>query len=81
MRKAVGHVNKELRGALLGHDGADQVGLDRKMCSLDGTPNKSRLGANAMLGVSMALARAAAEVLGMPLYRYLGGVNTKDLPG
>ena len=58
----------------------DQVGIDTAMIELDGTPNKGRLGANAILGVSLALAKAAAEALGMPLYKYLGGVNTKELP-
>ena len=61
-------------------DALDQVGIDTAMIELDGTPNKGRLGANAILGVSLALAKAAAEALGMPLYKYLGGVNTKELP-
>jgi enolase len=80
VRKAVGHVNKELRGALLGHDGADQVGLDRKMCSLDGTPNKSRLGANAILAVSLAAAHATANEKGLGLYRHLGGEAATGMP-
>jgi enolase len=80
VRKAVGHVNKELRGALLGHDGADQVGLDRKMCSLDGTPNKSRLGANAILAVSLAAAHATANEKGVGLYRHLGGEAATGMP-
>ena len=80
VRKAVGHVNKELRGALLGHDGADQVGLDRKMCSLDGTPNKSRLGANAILAVSLAAAHATANEKGVGLYRQLGGEAATGMP-
>ena len=80
VRKAVGHVNKELRGALLGHDGADQAGLDRKMCSLDGTPNKSRLGANAILAVSLAAAHATAKEQGVGLYRHLGGEAATGMP-
>ena len=80
VRKAVGHVNKELRGALLGHDGADQAGLDRKMCSLDGTPNKSRLGANAILAVSLAAAHATANEKGVGLYRQLGGEAATGMP-
>ncbi len=80
VRKAVGHVNKELRDALLGHDGADQVGLDRKMCSLDGTPNKSRLGANAILAVSLAAAHATANEMGVGLYRHLGGEAATGMP-
>ena len=61
-------------------DAIDQVAIDRTMIELDGTPNKGRLGANAILGVSLAVAKAAAEALGMPLYKYLGGVNAKELP-
>ena len=80
VRKAVGHVNKELRGALLGHDGADQAGLDRKMCSLDGTPNKSRLGANAILAVSLAAAHATAKEKDVGLYRHLGGEAATGMP-
>ena len=80
VRKAVGHVNKELRGALLGHDGADQAGLDRKMCSLDGTPNKSRLGANAILAVSLAAAHATANEKSVGLYRQLGGEAATGMP-
>ncbi|MDY3058378.1 MAG: phosphopyruvate hydratase, partial [Fusobacterium sp.] len=77
---AVNNVNTEIREAILGMDALDQVAVDTKMIELDGTPNKGRLGANAILGVSLALAKAAAEALGMPLYKYLGGVNTKELP-
>lgn len=77
---AVNNVNTEIKEAILGMDALDQVKIDKTMISLDGTPNKGRLGANAILGVSLALAKAAAEALGMPLYRYLGGVNTKELP-
>jgi enolase len=65
---------------LIGEDVADQVGIDRLLLELDGTPNKGKLGANAILGVSMACAHAAAEALGLPLYRYLGGTNAKVLP-
>lgn len=77
---AVNNVNTEIKEAILGMDALDQVGIDTTMIELDGTPNKGRLGANAILGVSLALAKAAAEALGMPLYKYLGGVNTKELP-
>jgi enolase len=80
VRKAVGHVNKELRDALLGCDGADQAGLDKKMCSLDGTPNKSRLGANAILSVSLAAAHATAREQGVGLYRHLGGEAATGMP-
>jgi enolase len=78
--KAVEHVNREIRGAVVGLDGRDQGGVDRAMLALDGTPNKSKLGANAILGVSLAVARAAAESSGLPLYRYLGGVAATVLP-
>ena len=78
--KAVANVHKEIRGALLGKDAADQAGLDRIMIDLDGTPNKSRLGANAILAVSLAAARAAAEARGLPLYRHLGGDGPFTLP-
>jgi enolase len=71
--QAVGHVQGEIREALLGMDVIDQAGIDRTLVELDGTQNKSRLGANATLAVSLAVARAAAEALGLPLYRYLGG--------
>lgn len=80
VRKAVENVEKVIGPAICGLDAMNQVFLDGAMIEMDGTPNKSKLGANAMLGVSMAAARAAAESLGMPLYRYLGGTNTKDLP-
>ena len=73
VRHAVGHVNGELRAALLGHDGADQAGIDRCMIALDGTAAKARLGANAILAVSLAAARAAARQAGQPLYRHLAG--------
>jgi len=78
--KAVGHVNKEIRDAITGMDGLDQAAVDRAMLTLDGTPNKSRLGANAILGVSLAVARAGSRSVGLPLYRYLGGVTAKVLP-
>jgi enolase len=77
---AVDNVNGEIAGALIGHDAYDQVGLDRAMIELDGTPNKGRLGANAILAVSMATARAAANDCGLPLYRYLGGPLANVLP-
>ena len=77
---AVKNVNEIIAGAILGRDAADQVTLDQAMLKLDGTPNKSKLGANAILAVSMAAARAAAEAFGLPLYRYLGGVNARCLP-
>jgi enolase len=80
VRKAVDHVNKIVGPALTGIEAVNQVFIDNAMIEMDGTPNKSKLGANAMLGVSIAVARAAAEWLGLPLYRYLGGSNTKDLP-
>lgn len=78
--KAVNNVNTEIREALLGMDALNQVAIDKLMIELDGTPNKGRLGANAILGVSLAVAKAAAEALGQPLYKYLGGVNAKELP-
>ena len=71
--KAVENVNEEIAEELFGMDALDQVAIDQAMLALDGTPNKSKLGANAILGVSMAVARAAAESVGLPLYRYLGG--------
>jgi enolase len=78
--KAVKHVNQKISSALLGWDALDQSGLDQKMLALDGTPNKRKLGANALLGVSLAAARAAADTVGLPLYRYLGGVSANILP-
>jgi enolase len=77
---AVEHVNTEICEAIIGLDVEDQVLIDRTLCELDGTENKSRLGANAMLAVSMACARAAAEHAGLPLYRYLGGAAPMQLP-
>jgi enolase len=78
--KAVNNVNSVIAEALIGMDAAEQAALDRKMTELDGTPNKSRLGANAILSVSMAVARAAAMSQQTPLYRYLGGVSASLLP-
>ena len=78
--KAVDHVERVIAPAIIGLEAVNQVFLDETMKELDGTANKAKLGANATLAVSMASARAAAEVLGMPLYRYLGGANTKLLP-
>ena len=78
--KAVAHVNGEIAGAVRDLDALDQAGVDRAMLALDGTEYKSRLGANAVLGVSMAVARAAAASAGMPLYRYLGGPAANLLP-
>jgi enolase len=78
--KAVDAVNGEIFDAIAGMDAEDQVRLDALMCSLDGTPNKSRLGANAILGVSLALAKAAAAASGLPLYRYIGGPKAQTLP-
>ena len=77
---AVKHVNEEIRETLLGMDAKDQAKIDQAMIDLDGTPNKDRLGANAMLAVSMAVAKAAAAEAGLPLYRYLGGSDAKTLP-
>ena len=78
--KAVAHVNDELADELVGFDALDQVTIDAVMCELDGTPNKGKLGANAILGVSLAVAKAAAEAVGQPLFRYLGGVGGRTLP-
>jgi len=78
--KAVGHVNVEIAAALKGKDALDQNGVDQVMIALDGTENKSRLGANAILAVSLAVARAAAASAGLPLYRYLGGEKVNLLP-
>jgi enolase len=78
--KAVTNVNKIVAPALLGYDVADQTGIDEMMIQLDGTANKGKLGANALLAVSMAVAKAAAEEAGLPLFRYIGGTNAKTLP-
>ena len=77
---AVEHVNGEIGEVLSGFDSADQRGVDLALIDLDGTPSKGRLGANAVLGVSLAVARAAADDLGLPLYRYVGGANAHVLP-
>ena len=78
--KAVANVNKVISQSLLGMDAFDQSKIDAMLCELDGTANKGKLGANAILGVSMAVAKAAANYCGLPLYRYLGGVAAKELP-
>ena len=78
--KAVGNINKIIADELEGLDACDQVDVDKTMLALDGTPNKAKLGANAILAVSMATAHAAANQLGQPLYKYLGGPNAKVLP-
>ncbi|AKO94654.1 MULTISPECIES: phosphopyruvate hydratase [Priestia] len=78
--KAVENVNEIIAPAIIGYDVFDQVAIDKSMIELDGTDNKGKLGANAILGVSMAVARAAADFYDMPLYQYLGGVNGKTLP-
>ena len=77
---AVKNVNTEIAEAMIGMNALDQVAIDKMLIELDGTPNKSRLGANAILGASLACAKAAAESLGMPLYTYIGGTNAKQLP-
>ena len=78
--RAVENVNTEIAEAMLGLNALDQTSIDKMLIELDGTPNKTRLGANAILGVSLACARAAANALNMPLYNYIGGVNAKTLP-
>jgi len=80
VRKAINHINTEIAAALEGWPATDQVGVDKLLNQLDGTPNKANLGANAILGVSLAVARAAAASLGMPLYRYIGGAHAHILP-
>ncbi|MGA7949616.1 MAG: phosphopyruvate hydratase [Thiobacillaceae bacterium] len=80
VRKAVGHVNSEIRAAVTGMDGLDQGAVDRAMLALDGTAHKEKLGANAILGVSLAVARAAANACNLPLFRYLGGAAASRLP-
>lgn len=80
VQKAVDNVNNIIAEEIIGLDVTDQVGIDRLMIELDGTENKGKLGANAILGVSMAVAHAAADSVGLPLYRYLGGFNAKQLP-
>jgi len=78
--KAVDNVNNELAEEIIGMDADDQVGIDQKMIELDGTEYKSKYGANAILGVSLAVAKAAAEEAGLPLYKYIGGANARELP-
>jgi enolase len=78
--EAVAAVNGEIAEELVGYDATEQVGIDRTMIEMDGTPNKSRLGANAILGVSLAVAKAAAEFTGQPLFRYVGGTSARVLP-
>ena len=80
VEKAVANVNTEIAECLIGMNALDQVSIDKAMIDLDGTPNKGRLGANAILGASLAVAKAAAESLGVSLYNYIGGVNAKTLP-
>ena len=77
---AVQNVNEEIAEAVVGLDALEQIAIDGILCELDGTPNKGRLGANALLGVSLATARAAADAVGLPLYRYLGGAHARTLP-
>jgi len=77
---AVEHVNNTLAEELTGFDAVDQVAIDTMMIQLDGTPTKAKLGANAILGVSLAVAKAAAQSLRLPLYKYVGGTNAKTLP-
>ncbi|MFI5243445.1 MAG: phosphopyruvate hydratase, partial [Gemmatimonadales bacterium] len=78
--RAVQHVEETIAPALRGMQAVDQIGIDRALLDLDGTPNKERLGANSILGVSLATARAAAEELGLPLFRYLGGPMSRTMP-
>ena len=80
VQKAVDAINNDIFSTIAGMSAFDQIALDRKMCDLDGTDNKGKVGANAILGVSMAVAHAAAQSLDMPLYRYLGGVMARTLP-
>src|SRR5690606_22672550 len=80
VQKAVENVNEIIAPEIIGMSALDQVGIDKLMIELDGTPNKGKLGANAILGVSLAVAKAAANALGMPLYQYIGGVNAKVMP-
>ncbi|HEX7513170.1 MAG TPA: phosphopyruvate hydratase, partial [Candidatus Methylomirabilis sp.] len=78
--KAVENVNQTIAPEIEGMEASNQTDLDHLLCELDGTPEKKKLGANALLGVSMAVAKAAADEVGLPLYRYIGGVNAKTLP-
>jgi enolase len=78
--KALANVNEQIAEQIIGMEASDQIGIDRKMLELDGTEYKSKLGANAILGVSLAVAKAAADEAGLPLYHYIGGANAKELP-
>src|SRR5688572_22634973 len=78
--RAVDNVNDKIAPEIIDMDATDQIGIDRLMIEMDGTPNKAVMGANAILGVSMAVAKAAAESTGMPLFRHLGGINASVLP-
>lgn len=78
--KAVANVNDIIAPQVIGMEAVRQIDIDSLMLELDGTPNKSKLGANAILGVSLAVARAAAEYLGLPLYQYIGGINAREIP-
>jgi len=80
VQKAVDNVNDRIADELIDFDAADQVAIDNFLCELDGTPTKAELGANAILGVSLACAKAAAEAFELPLYRYIGGVSARTLP-
>ena len=80
VQKAVANVNDQIADQVIGMEASDQVGVDKAMCELDGTEYKSNLGANAILGVSLAVAKAAADEAGLPLYQYIGGANAKELP-
>ena len=80
VQKAVTNVNDEIGPQLMGLESSEQAFIDKMMIDMDGTENKSKLGANAILGVSLAVAKASAEEAGMPLYRYIGGVNAKEMP-
>ncbi|AFN73593.1 enolase [Melioribacter roseus P3M-2] len=80
VKKAVENINNRIADELIDWDAVEQVAIDNFLCELDGTPTKSELGANAILGVSLACAKAAAEALGLPLYRYIGGTNARTLP-
>jgi len=80
VRKAVDNVNNIIADEIIGMEITDQIGIDRKMLEMDGTEFKSKLGANAILGISLAVAKAAAEEVGLPLYQYIGGCNAKELP-
>ena len=80
VKKAVENVNEIIAPEIIGYDAMDQLLIDKLLIELDGTPNKGHLGANAILGVSLATAKAAADLLGLPLYRYIGGANAREIP-